>query len=119
MQDYHLALVGTWLAQERPDLRAVHFTHTPFCSPDVLRVLPSGVAEELLGGMASHLACGFHAQRWADNFAACCAEVLGWAPTTFVSPIAPDVADMEEVAGVDGVRRPRSSASTSCWPAAS
>jgi len=30
VQDYHLALVGTWLAQERPDLRAVHFTHIPF-----------------------------------------------------------------------------------------
>ncbi len=98
VQDYHLALVGTWLAQERPDLRAVHFSHTPFCSPDLLRVLPSGVAEELLGGMASHLACGFHAQRWAANFAACCEDVLGWAPTTFVSPIAPDIADMGEVA---------------------
>ena len=77
VQDYHLSLVGTWLAQERPDLRAVHFTHTPFCDPDLLRVLPSAVAEELLGGMASHTACGFHARRWADNFAACCEEVLG------------------------------------------
>jgi trehalose 6-phosphate synthase len=101
VQDYHLALVGTWLAQERPDVKALHFTHTPFCSPDMLRVLPSGVAEELLGGMSSHLACGFHAQRWADNFAACCAEVLGWEPTTFVSPISPDIADMEEVAASD------------------
>ncbi len=101
VQDYHLSLVGTWLAQERPDLRAVHFTHTPFCNPDLLRVLPSGVAEELLGGMASHAACGFHARRWADNFAACCSEVLGWAPTTFVSPIAPDQAELDEVAASD------------------
>jgi len=98
VQDYHLALVGTWLAQERPDLRPVHFTHTPFCAPELLRVLPSGAAEELLSGMSSHLACGFHAQRWADNFAACCSEVLGWEPTTFVSPISPDIADIEEVA---------------------
>jgi trehalose 6-phosphate synthase len=101
VQDYHLALVGTWLAQERPDLRAVHFTHIPFCQPDLLRVLPTGVAEELLGGMSSHAACGFHAERWADNFAACCSEVLGWVPTTFVAPIAPDVAGMEELAQSD------------------
>jgi trehalose 6-phosphate synthase len=101
VQDYHLSLVGTWLAQERPDLRAVHFTHTPFCNPDLLRVLPSAVAEELLGGMASHTACGFHAQRWADNFAACCEEVIGWTPATFVSPIAPDQGGMEEVAASD------------------
>ncbi|HEX8769130.1 MAG TPA: trehalose-6-phosphate synthase, partial [Acidimicrobiales bacterium] len=48
VQDYHLALVGTWLAQERRDLRAVHFTHIPFGDPDTLRVLPSEVADELL-----------------------------------------------------------------------
>jgi trehalose 6-phosphate synthase len=101
VQDYHLSLVGTWLAQERPDLRAVHFTHTPFCDPDLLRVLPSGVAEELLGGMASHTACGFHARRWADNFSACCSQVLGWVPTTFLSPIPPDQAEMEKLAGTD------------------
>jgi len=101
VQDYHLALVGTWLAQERPDLRAVHFTHTPFCNPDLLRVLPSAVAEELLGGMCSHAACGFHARRWADNFSACCSEVLGYEPTTFVSPIASDYAGMEEIAASD------------------
>ncbi len=98
VQDYHLSLVGTWLAQERPDLRAVHFTHTPFCHPDLLRVLPTAVAEELLGGMASHRACGFHAGRWAANFAACCSEVLGWVPATFVAPIAPDPAELEKVA---------------------
>src|SRR5207237_5101533 len=77
VQDYHLALVGTWLAQRRPDLRAVHFTHIPSCGPDGIRVLPQSVAEELLGGMASHVACGFHARRWAAAFEACCAEVLG------------------------------------------
>jgi trehalose 6-phosphate synthase len=67
----------------------------------VLRVLPSAVAEELLAGMSTHVACGFHAQRWADSFAACCSDVLGWVPPTFVAPIAPDVADMEEVAESD------------------
>ena len=90
VQDYHLALVGTWLAQERRDLRAVHFTHIPFCGAGTIRVLPSDVAEELLVGMSSHTSCGFHASRWAANFADCCREVLGFSPSTFVSPLSPD-----------------------------
>ena len=99
VQDYHFALVGTWLAQERPDLRAVHFTHIPFCDPSSLRVLPTSVAEELLVGMSSHQSCGFHADRWASQFAACCKEVLGFEPATFVSPLAPDHDDVASVAG--------------------
>jgi trehalose 6-phosphate synthase len=90
VQDYHLFLVGAWLAQQRPDLRAVHFTHTPFTGPEDLRVLPSSVAEELLVGMTGHVACGFHARRWAANFEECCREVLGFTPRSFVSPISPD-----------------------------
>jgi trehalose 6-phosphate synthase len=101
VQDYHLALVGTSLAQQRRDLRAVHFTHIPFCGPDTLRVLPTDAAEELLVGMASHSSCGFHAQRWADNFAACCREVLGLEPSTFVAPLAPDHDDIGAVADSD------------------
>jgi trehalose 6-phosphate synthase len=97
VQDYHLSLVGTWLAQERPDLRAVHFTHTPFCDPVDLRVLPQDVTEELLGGLASHTACGFHTRRWAEAFEACCAEVLGTTPPTFVAPLAPDHDHISEV----------------------
>jgi trehalose 6-phosphate synthase len=98
VQDYHLALVGTWLAQDRPDLRAVHFTHTPFCDPVDLRVLPDAVAEELLVGMSSHRACGFHTPRWAAAFEACCESVLGTRPTTFVAPLAPDRENLVAVA---------------------
>jgi trehalose 6-phosphate synthase len=105
VQDYHLSLVGTWLAQERRDLNAVHFTHTPFCEPGALRVLPTNVAEELLVGMSSHTSCGFHARRWAANFEECCAQVLGWRPTTFVSPMAPDHDDIEGVAASDDCAR--------------
>jgi trehalose 6-phosphate synthase len=94
VQDYHFALVGTWLAQKRPDLRAVHFSHIPFCEPGALRVLPTDVAEELLVGMSSHQSCGFHAQRWADNFTACCRDVLGFEPATFVSALSPDHEDI-------------------------
>ncbi len=101
VQDYHLALVGTWLAQTRKDLHAVHFTHIPFCEPGMLRVLPTTVAEELLVGMSSHQSCGFHAQRWADNFSGCCQNVLGFEPATFVSPLAPDWHDLRKTADSD------------------
>ena len=35
VQDYHLSLLGAELRRLRPDLRAVHFHHTPFCGPDL------------------------------------------------------------------------------------
>lgn len=105
VQDYHLALVGTWLAQERRDLRAVHFSHIPFCEPGALRVLPSDVAEELLVGLGSHASCGFHAQRWAANFKACCTETLGFTPATFVSPLAPHHDDIAALAATDDCKR--------------
>ena len=98
VHDYHLSLLGAELARTRPDLHTVHFSHTPFPSPDSLRVLPDDAAHELLEGMAGHAACGFHSTRWADNFRACCEEVLGRTPHTFVSPAAPDADDIRGVA---------------------
>jgi trehalose 6-phosphate synthase len=105
VQDYHLFLVGTWLAQERHDVRAVHFSHVPFCPADDLRVLPADVAEELLVGMSSHSSCGFHARRWADNFEGCCKQVLGWKPATFVSPLAPDRDEVTSLSHSDDCER--------------
>jgi trehalose 6-phosphate synthase len=99
VHDYHLPLVGAELRRKRPDLRTAYFHHTPFCGPDALRVLPDEVAHELLEGMAGFAACGFHAARWARAFEACCSEVIGRVPTTFVSPAA---ADAEGIAGVAG-----------------
>jgi trehalose 6-phosphate synthase len=99
VQDYHLALVGSLLRDRRPDLRTVHFSHTPFANPDLWRVLPTDIGRDLLEGMAGHHACGFHSRRWAAAFKACCTEVLGVAPTTFVSPLASDPDDLRAVAG--------------------
>ena len=90
IQDYHLSLLPGMLAQKRPDLHTVHFTHTPFASPDALRVLPDAVAREILEGMAGADAVGFHTARWADSFRACCAEAGVDAGHTFVSPLTPD-----------------------------
>jgi trehalose 6-phosphate synthase len=99
IEDYQLSLVGAELASLRPDLRTVAFMHTPFCSPQELRTLPDRAAVELLAGLAGAGTCGFHCARWAEAFRACCAEVLGWVPSAFVAPAAPDGADLAEVAG--------------------
>jgi trehalose 6-phosphate synthase len=98
VHDFHLSLVGARLREKRSDLRAVWFSHTPFCEPMGMRMLPDDVATELLAGMAGFTACGFHTKRWSDAFEACSREVLGWAPPTYVTPAAADADDIREVA---------------------
>jgi len=95
VQDYHLSLVPAMLRERRPDVRSIHFHHTPFATPTLIRALPT--AEELLHGLAAADACGFHAERWRADFEACCAAV-GLSPRTFVSPLAPDGDDIGSVA---------------------
>jgi trehalose 6-phosphate synthase len=97
VQDYHLCLTGRMLAEAREDLRTVHFTHTPFADPSMLRALPSAAAGELLSGMAGFGACGFHTARWESAFRSCYQDVeLASAagavevPPTFHSPLGPD-----------------------------
>ena len=98
IQDYHLCLVAAHLRDRRPDLRCVHFSHTPFAPPLWLGALPAAAAQELLAGMAAHRACGFHTQRWADDFTASARELAGLEPQTFVSPLASDPDDIRAVA---------------------
>jgi trehalose 6-phosphate synthase len=96
VQDYHLALMGAELTRLRPDLHTVHFTHTPFADPSVLRMLPTSVGTELLGAMAGFGACGFHTQRWEAAYLAGQAMVDGAGrpdrpeQRTFVSPLSTD-----------------------------
>jgi trehalose 6-phosphate synthase len=84
VQDYQLALVPAQLRARRPDLRVVHFTHTPFCGPDGIRLLPTDVAEELCRSLAGGPA-GFHTRRWKEAYIASVREILG-DRTTPVSP---------------------------------
>ena len=90
VQDYHLSLLPGVLAEKRPDLRTVHFTHTPFASPDTMRILPAPVAREVLEGMAAATACGFHTARWEASFRACCEDAGIGVHHTYVSPLTPD-----------------------------
>ena len=98
VQDYHFSLLGRMLAEERPDLRVVHFLHTPFAAPDMLGVLPDAVVAELLDGMAGYAACGFHCHQWEAAFRACYAAAGRVAPATFVAPLGPDAGVLEEEA---------------------
>ncbi|MDQ3946478.1 MAG: trehalose-6-phosphate synthase [Actinomycetota bacterium] len=99
-QDYQLALVPGALRKARPDLALVHFTHTPFCGPEGIRVLPEAVASELCGSMGS-VPAGFHTRRWVRNYAASAAEVLGPVArltSPFAAALGPDPADLAEAA---------------------
>lgn len=91
VQDYHFALVAPWVAERRPDLSLVHFSHTPFGGPESLAVLPADARQQYLEGMASHAACGFHTERWGRRFEQSCQEYGIEPPPTFVSPLPPDL----------------------------
>jgi trehalose 6-phosphate synthase len=92
VQDFHLALVPGLVRALRPDLRVVHFTHTAFCGPNSIRVLPNDVAHQVCTSMAGG-PCGFHSARWARAYEASAREVLGADATVaapFVAPLGPD-----------------------------
>jgi trehalose 6-phosphate synthase len=96
VQDYHLALVAGQLRALRPDLRVVYFTHTPFCGPNSIRVLPDDVGRAICESMAT-VPCGFHTRRWALAYEASVETVLGDdnpRATTFAAPLGPDPADL-------------------------
>jgi trehalose 6-phosphate synthase len=100
VQDYHLALVPGVIAARRADLRVLHFTHTPFCGPNSIRVLPDDVGRAICSSMAQ-VPSGFHTRRWASAFEACAITVLGAehprAPV-FAASLGPDPADLHETA---------------------
>jgi trehalose 6-phosphate synthase len=99
VQDYQLALVPALVRAARPQLRVVHFTHTPFCGPNSIRVLPTSVARELVGAMVT-APCGFHTNRWAHAYAASAREMLGadTDPRTFAASLGPDPDALQDVA---------------------
>ena len=93
VQDYQLALVPGQVRAQRPDLRVVHFTHTPFCGADDITVLPDDVASGVLSSLASGPA-GFHTARWADRYEQSARAVLGRGAaitSPFVASLGPDV----------------------------
>jgi len=94
VQDYHLCLLAPRVRAARPDLRLVHFSHTPFAPPAWLRMLPDAVRLELLDGLGAHHACGFHSPRWARDYCDGCEDAGRTPAPTIVSPLAPDPDDL-------------------------
>lgn len=109
LQDYHLALVGPRLRAARPDVSTVHFTHTPWCDPDGLRPLPADAAHDVVAGIAANSASTFHTHRWANAFTASHRVFVGEGlpPHIAVSPLAPDVDDLQATATSDACARQR------------
>ena len=105
VQDYHLGLLAPRVRAARPDLHLVHFSHTPFAPPAWFRMLPTVARAELVAGLAAHHACGFHTQRWADDFTATCRSEAVEPPITFVAPLGPDADDLAATLDSDACRR--------------
>lgn len=76
LHDYHLMLVAPHLRALVPDGFIYHFTHIPWCQPDLMRVLPAPIGVETLEGMLANDLLGFQASRWARNFMWCCQDLL-------------------------------------------
>ena len=101
IQDYHFAIVAASVRARRPDVALVHFSHTPFTGPELMSVLPEHARTRLLTGLAAHDSCGFHTEKWASRFLACCDEFGVERPRTFASPLPADVAGIMDLAGSD------------------
>ena len=74
----------------------MHFTHTPFCGPNSIRILPDYFGRAICESIAT-FPSGFHSRRWARAYEACVEIVLGEdhpRAATFASPLGPDPADL-------------------------
>jgi trehalose 6-phosphate synthase len=68
VQDYHLSLVPAMLRELRADARILHFSHIPFAGQTYLKVLPTGMRETLLRGIAAADVVAFQARSFGENF---------------------------------------------------
>jgi trehalose 6-phosphate synthase len=66
IQDYHFALLPTFLKAERPDARVAIFWHIPWPNPEAFSICPW--QREILEGMLGADLIGFHTQYHCNNF---------------------------------------------------
>ncbi|OKK13263.1 hypothetical protein AMK09_28920 [Streptomyces sp. CB02488] len=78
INDPHLMLVPEFFTAGKKQRKSklTYFLGTPWCEPDYFTVLPGPVRTRILESLLACDAVGFHAQRWTDAFAACCARFL-------------------------------------------
>jgi trehalose 6-phosphate synthase len=96
--------------QRCPEALLAHFVHIPWAQSDVWTVLPEEQRRAVHDGLLANDVVGFHTARWARNFVATAADVLGTEPddggvahagrTTLVAhhAISIDTAEFEELA---------------------
>ncbi|MEV4006492.1 trehalose-6-phosphate synthase [Actinomadura sp. NPDC049753] len=77
IQDYHLSLAPRMLRDRRPDLKIVHFSHTPWAPPEYFRLLPDDIGAQILLGILGADHAGFLTERWASAFLDCCELLPG------------------------------------------
>lgn len=107
VNDYHLALCGRELAKRRPDLRTIHFSHTPFCGPEELAVLPLAIRREYLAGLCAFGTTAFHTRRWADAFERCLSDTLPIEANVAVVALGVDAQELGHIADRDEVAKSR------------
>jgi len=115
IQDYHLQLVPAFLRELRPDVRIGFFMHIPFPPPELFKQLPRRA--ELLRGLLGADLVGFQNPGGANNFVRLAERLLGLRVRHHeievdnrlvrvgAFPISIDVAELEELATTDEVRR--------------
>jgi len=105
VQDLQLLLVAGYLAELRPDVAVTHFTHTPFCSPSELALLPDPIAGEIFASLTAAPA-GFHTEHWVHAFRLCLAERPAHvAADAFAATFGPDAPSLHEVAAGDAAAK--------------
>ncbi len=98
--DYHLYLAPGLVRARAPEAVLAHFLHIPWVGPEGWRMLPEPIVRAVHEGLLANDVVGFHTDRWRRAFLDSC-ETLGLDPGgTLVTahPIAPDVAEFEELA---------------------
>ena len=78
VEDTQLMLVGATVRDRisANDVPLAYFHHVPWCEPAYFGILPEPLRRDILDAMLAYDSCGFHCQRWADAFAACCERFL-------------------------------------------
>ena len=75
-QDYHLATAPGYLRESGQQVAIGHFTHSSFCGPRGLDVLPEPIPSRVIEGMLGADLLGFHIGAWVKGFLQSC-ETLG------------------------------------------
>lgn len=78
INDPHLMLVPSFFAGRFPrrESKLAYFLGTPWCEPDYFGILPGRLRTSILESLLQCDTVGFHAERWADAFLACCERYL-------------------------------------------